>query len=170
MILWVYLQLIFHFYQETIFLPLLFFVNSLFFCPVTKTTLKHWIPTLYVWNGLCQRENFSLKKCYKNKKRETFLIFWEHLLKAVCVLDHLVFLHLLLLGPIGPLTKKHTDDLSDSDRTDDEGIFSPPMSIWFAWQGKPDLPFLLQFLSSLIFLHFLSFFWKNGHFLFALYS
>lgn len=51
--------------------------------------------------------------------------FWEHLLKTVCVLDHLVFLHLLLLGPIGPLTKKHSDDLGDSDRTDDEGIFSP---------------------------------------------
>ncbi|CAF91482.1 unnamed protein product, partial [Tetraodon nigroviridis] len=26
-----------------------------------------------------------------------------------------------------PLTKKHTDDLSDSDRTDDEGIFFYPI-------------------------------------------
>lgn len=62
---------------------------------------------------------------YKTILLRNFLIFWEHLLKAVCVLDHPVFLHLLLLGPIGPLTKKHTDDLGDSDRTDDEGIFSP---------------------------------------------
>ena len=43
----------------------------------------------------------------------------------MCVLDHLVFLHLLLLGPIGPLTKKHNDDLGDNDHADDEGIFSP---------------------------------------------
>lgn len=30
---------------------------------------------------------------------------------------------LLLLGLIGPLTKKHSDDLSDSDHAAEEGIF-----------------------------------------------
>lgn len=92
-----------------------------------------------------------------------------------CLLDHPVSLHFLLLGPVGPLTKKHTDDLSDSDRTDDEGIFFYPIPPFWCQtdvhdKGNPDLPFLLQFLSSLIFLHFLSFFESDGHFLFALHS
>lgn len=92
-----------------------------------------------------------------------------------CVLDHPVSLHFLLLGPVGPLTKKHTDDLSDSDRTDDEGIFFYPIPPFWCQtdlhdKGNQNLPFLLQFLSSLIFLHFLSFFESDGHFLFALHS
>lgn len=71
-----------------------------------------------------------------------FLVFWASFRSCVCFLDHPVFLHLLLLGPIGPLSKKHTDDLADSDRTDDQGIFSPPLPLPFN-SPLPILHFIL---------------------------
>lgn len=84
----------------------------------------------------------------------------------MCVLDHPVF----LLGPVGPLSKKNTDDLGDNDRTDDEGIFSPWCQTDLHDKGIQTYPFSSKFLSSLIFLHFLSFFESDGHFLFALHT
>lgn len=148
------------------------------------------------------KEKQKKKKGLFMKKKKSadcltyFLVFWEHLLKAVCVLDHPVFLHLLLLGPVGPLSKKHTDDLGDSDRTDDEGIFSnpphpntprhpthphpplppPPATTFrrqtgFAWRGKiQTYPSSFRFFSSLIFLHFLVLFLRVMDVFFLLFT
>lgn len=114
-------------------------------------------------------EMWSDLKLFQRKGAVEWLIIdiLSHLLRASfescwkCVLDHPVFLHFLLLGSVGPLTKKHTDDLSDSDRTDDEGIFFYPIPPnWFAWQGKSKLTLSPPIFIFFDFLTFLVLFWK----------
>lgn len=76
-----------------------------------------WIPTVVMWHV----SDFYQEKI---KTLNDFLSF-ESVFCKLCVFLITMFSSIFsFLVLIGPLTKKHTDDLSDtSDRTDDEGIF-----------------------------------------------
>lgn len=169
-------------FENVFFCKLFFFRKYLFSCSLTFLTHAQYISTVNMWNGHCGTvypASLSEWRFFQNQKGaietlniDIFSLSFESIFWKLCVFLITLFSSIFsFLVLIGPLTKKHTDDLSDSDRTDDEGIFSPPRcQTDLHDKGNQTYPFSSNFY--LLWFSYIScpFFESDGHFLFALYS